>query len=153
METRSVAIDYFGPDTVGALWVGDYEVEPGVREDCVAFREGYAGSWQGPEVEVSPHVSGHIYGGWCDFDYEPLSGIGCAVYEWSAGQNNHLELRLSIGGTWTSPIPIAELGNYPSHVDMDIDNGYIYIAYSAPYHREHTAVWCAVADLLNRQQP
>ncbi len=119
METRSVAIDYFGPDTVGALWVGDYEVEPGVREDCVAFREGYAGSWQGPEVEVSPHVSGHIYGGWCDFDYEPLSGIGCAVYEWSAGQNNHLELRLSIGGTWTSPIPIAELGNYPSHVDTD----------------------------------
>jgi len=148
-RTRSMALDYFGENTVGALWVADKEVSPGVREDSVVFRERVADNWTTEEV-VSPHISGGLHLGWCDFDYEPLSGIGCAVYEWYSASDHHLELRLRINGAWTAAIPIADSVDWQSHVDMAIDDGYIYIAYSAPKDREYSAVWCAVADLLNR---
>lgn len=148
-KPRSLAMDYFGVDTVGILWIAEEEIDE-LYEDLLVFKE-----TAGSEERVSPHYyDGTLYAGSCDFDYEPNTGIGCAVYELQNGTNRTIKLKLRdpLTKLWIE-LPSA-IANYTSttrsNVDMVLDNGYIYIAYSAPDNRAYSAIQLVVVDLLNR---
>lgn len=147
---RSLAMDYFGEDTVGILWVAE-EVVNEVSEDLLVFKE-----TAGSEERVSTHYyDGTVYAGCCDFDYEPVTGIGCAVYELRNGTNRTIKLKFRnpLTKLWIElPSAIADYTSTTrSNVDMVLDNGYIYIAYSAPIvENGYSAIQMVIVDLLNR---
>jgi hypothetical protein len=53
--------------------------------------------------------------------------------------------RACINGTWCSPVTVDTLApGAESHLDLDVWNGYIYVAYS-----KSGEIYCAILDLFN----
>ncbi len=80
---------------------------------------------------------------------------GCAVYELRNGTNRTIKLKFRnpLTKLWIElPSAIADYTSTTrSNVDMVLDNGYIYIAYSAPIvENGYSAIQMVIVDLLNR---
>jgi hypothetical protein len=166
--SRGIALDYFGSERLGVLWVEqDFNALDGESKDIV-FRERANGVWTNEMTVFDGFLygeTGSLAGNWCDFDYDTDIGIGCAAYEVIDGTERALYAQLyglysdqNGNPLWLpDPIWIADIIStvnvIESYVDLDIDNGYIYIAFSniAPLGSEsEAAVYCATLDLLNR---
>ncbi len=128
-STRMIAHDYLGAK-YGVLWVDG--------SSGLNFKQS---DWQN-EDEVEPDV-----GSYCDFDYDQTTGIICVAYEKLSGQNMEIYVEVYMDDDWVElEDPIDNLGvGGISHLDLDVSNGYIYVAYS-----KNDNIYCAVIDFYDR---
>jgi len=128
-STRMIAHDYLGAE-YGILWVDD--------SSDLNFKQS---NWQN-EDQVEPDV-----GSYCDLDYDQTTGIICVAYEKLSGQNMEIYVEVYMDDEWVElEDPIDNLGvGGISHLDLDVSNGYIYVAYS-----NNDNIYCAVLDFYDR---
>jgi|GEM_PF-1632339 len=128
--TRSVALDYYKNLWAGYLWIDeDYELrftQPSLTEDQVAADVGY----------------------WCDFDYDEGLGIPCVAYEKIVDDNVCVFAQAYMDDDWLdNAVEVVNLGeDGVSHLDLDVWNGYIFVAYSDVIADE---IRCAILDFFN----
>ncbi len=135
LPTRLCALDFFQDSGLGVVWVD-------TGQD-LNWNE-YDGDWN----NQVPLANGNV-GKWCDFDYDEDMGIPCVAYEQEVtilhSTFEHIYLRAYVNGSWCSPVTIDVLPQgQESHLDLDIWNGYIYVAYS-----KSGSIKCAKLDLFN----
>lgn len=126
-KTRHMAIDFLGDTSIGAVWLaGDSDLK---------WAE-YTSSWS-TEADLDSGVDN-----WCDFDYEPITGVPCVAYE----KDGEIDFQAYYDGDWQGPMTVTSLVPYQvSHLDMATSDGYVYIAYS-----NSGRIYCAVIDFCNR---
>ncbi len=126
--SRHVALDYLGDSEIGAIWVDD--------DGDLKWAKYTATSWSSA-TELQATV-----GDWCDFDYEPTLEIPCVAYE----EDEVIYLLVYYSGSWQDPVEVDQLNQGEvSHLDLDIHDGYIFIAYS-----HDDGIYCAVIDFYDR---
>ena len=123
---RSVALDFFGDTEVGALWIdSDYEL-------IFRQKDASAQNWNAEsEILVEDNVLTY-----CDFDYEENMGYPCVAYEQGFTQNEldytGVYVDVYMNNQWlTQPILLDQMpGIVSTPLDLDISDGYVYVAYS-----------------------
>lgn len=131
--TRHVAFDYFD-EAVGIIWT--------TSDGDLYFLENMGEEW-GPS---SPELIATDAGSYADFEYEDYIGVRTIAYEtvdwpWS------IYVKCAFGDSeWSEPILVDNQvpgvrGN--SHLDMVINDAYIYIAYS-----KNGDVYCRTMDFF-----
>lgn len=135
--TRLCALDYFQDTGLGIVWIDDTGRDLNWNE--------YDGDWNNAYELADDDV-----GYWCDFDYDEGLGIPCVAYEQEVEMGHNMVyriyVRVRINGTWSNPITVDTLGlGEESHLDLEVWNGYIYVAYSKGGY-----IYSAVLDFFDR---
>jgi hypothetical protein len=131
--SRHVALDYFG-DRMGIVWT--------TSDGELYFVENEGEQWNpSAPVLIATNVGRYV-----DFDYEDKIGVRTVAYEtddWSWG----IYVKCQCDGyNWTDPILVDEQvpDVYdPSHLDMEIRDAYVYIAYS-----KNGDIYCRTLDFF-----
>ena len=136
VTTRLCALDFFKDSGIGVVWVDNSGRDLNWNE--------YDGDWNNAYELADDDV-----GDWCDFDYDELFGVPCVAYEQEVvvGHDTvyRIYLRAYIDSSWCSPVTVDTLGvGEESHLDLDVWNGYIYVAYA-----KGGDIYCAVLDFFN----
>jgi hypothetical protein len=129
---RNVALDYFG-DKVGIIWV--------TNGGDLYFVENVCENWN----PSSPELIASGVGCYADFDYEDTAGVQTIAYETSGMPwSIYVKCRFNGDTGWLAPIYVDDQvpGVYDnSYLDMEVHDGYIYIAYS-----KNRDMYCHIMD-------
>jgi len=128
-------------DYVGLVWVGETNPSELHFLDFLV-----SGGVYGIQASIDTDV-----GVWDDMDYEQVIGSPVVVYEKKESDQTVIKVRAYINGAWSDPpIPVDVIGSRSaeSYLDMDIADGYVYIAYS-----KEGNIYCAILDFFQGNRP